>query len=152
MLPCLTPGIIRYRSRIKWSNPGKGVTLSPTFWCCSSWKGSLWIAFDYSCQLYFIHIYIYIYIYIHTLTQKVCSKSNETKSVFIKTEMNNEWNISFLENTSLAFLFYQVFHWPKHLWNSPFETLKSCVIIFLLVSSTTFSNLTICWVIFTYKH
>ena len=27
--------IIRYGSRVKWSNPGKGVTPFPTAWCSS---------------------------------------------------------------------------------------------------------------------
>ena len=31
----------------KWSNPGKGIGPSPTLWCCSYSKGSLWIIFDY---------------------------------------------------------------------------------------------------------
>ena len=31
MPPYLTLGIIRYRSRIKWNNPGKGVAPSSTF-------------------------------------------------------------------------------------------------------------------------
>ena len=33
MPPCLTLSIIRYGSRVKWSNPGKGVAPSPTHWC-----------------------------------------------------------------------------------------------------------------------
>ena len=33
MPPCLTLSIIRYGSRVKWSNPGKGVAASPTPWC-----------------------------------------------------------------------------------------------------------------------
>ena len=35
MPPCLTLSIIRYRSRVKWSNPGKGVAPSTTSWCRS---------------------------------------------------------------------------------------------------------------------
>ena len=31
MLPCLTPSTIRYVSRVKWSNHGKGVAPSPTY-------------------------------------------------------------------------------------------------------------------------
>ena len=38
--PCLTLSIIRYVSRVKWSNPWKRVTPSPTPWCSSYWKGS----------------------------------------------------------------------------------------------------------------
>ena len=33
MPPFLTLSIIRYGSRVKWSNPGKGITPSPTPWC-----------------------------------------------------------------------------------------------------------------------
>ena len=33
MPPYLTLSIIRYGSRVKWSNPGKGVAPSPTPWC-----------------------------------------------------------------------------------------------------------------------
>ena len=51
MPPCLTLSIIW--SRIKWSNPGKGVTPSPTPWCSSYWKGSLRVTLDYGHQLYF---------------------------------------------------------------------------------------------------
>ena len=46
MLPCLTLSIIRYISRVKWSNPGKGVASSPTPWCSSYRKGSLWVTLD----------------------------------------------------------------------------------------------------------
>ena len=41
---------IRYISRVKWSNPGKGVALSPTPQCRSYWKGSLLVALNYSRQ------------------------------------------------------------------------------------------------------
>ena len=51
--PYLTLSNIRYGSRVKWSNPGKGVAPSPTPWCSSYWKGSLWVALDNSGQLYF---------------------------------------------------------------------------------------------------
>ena len=43
---------IRYVSRVKWSNPGKGVAPSPTPRCSSYWKGSLLVALDYGRQLY----------------------------------------------------------------------------------------------------
>ena len=36
--PCLTLSIIRYGSRVKWRNPGKGVASSPTPWWCSSYR------------------------------------------------------------------------------------------------------------------
>ena len=48
---CLTLSNIRYVSRVKWSNPGKGVAPSPTHLCSSYWKGSLWVTLDYGCEL-----------------------------------------------------------------------------------------------------
>ena len=41
MSPCLTYIIIRYGSRVKWSNPEKGVSTSPTAWCGNYLKWSL---------------------------------------------------------------------------------------------------------------
>ena len=49
--PCLTLSNIRYVSRVKWSNPWKGVAPSPTPQCGSYRKGSLRVALDYTCQL-----------------------------------------------------------------------------------------------------
>ena len=46
MPPCLTLSIIRYVSRVKWSNPGKEVAPSPTPWCSSYRKGSLRVTLD----------------------------------------------------------------------------------------------------------
>ena len=51
--PFLTLCIIKYISRVMWSHPGKGIAPFPTRWCSSYWKGSLWVTFDYSRQLYF---------------------------------------------------------------------------------------------------
>ena len=47
---CLTLSIIKYGSRVKWSNPGKWVAPFPASRCSSYWKGSLRVALDYSCQ------------------------------------------------------------------------------------------------------
>ena len=68
MPPCLILSIIRYGSRVKWSNPGKGVAPSPTPWCSSYRKGSLRVTLEYRRQLYFyllIYYYIYKHIYIY---------------------------------------------------------------------------------------
>ena len=54
MPPCLTLSIIRYGSRVKWSNPGKGVAPFPTPWCSSYRKGSLRVTLDYGRQLYLL--------------------------------------------------------------------------------------------------
>ena len=57
MPPCLTLSNIWYVSRVKWSNPGKGVASFPTPQCSSYWKRSLLVALDYGCQLYASSIY-----------------------------------------------------------------------------------------------
>ena len=53
--PCLTLSMIRYISRVKWSNPGKGVAPSPTLRCSSNWTEILQVALDYGHQFYFLH-------------------------------------------------------------------------------------------------
>ena len=58
MPPCLTLSDIRYVSRVKRSNPGKGVVPSPTPRCRSYWIGSLLVALNYDRQLYF-SLYLY---------------------------------------------------------------------------------------------
>ena len=67
MPPCLTLSIIRYVSRVKWSNPGKGVAPSPTPWYSCYWKGKLRITLDCGHQQldsikYFYEIIPYTYI------------------------------------------------------------------------------------------
>ena len=56
MPPCLILRIISYGSRVKWSNLGKGVALSPTLWCSSYRKGSLWVTLNYGRHLYLLTI------------------------------------------------------------------------------------------------
>ena len=53
ILPCLTLGIIRCISRVKWSNPEKRVAPPPTPLCRSYLKEGLRVALDSSRQLYF---------------------------------------------------------------------------------------------------
>ena len=59
MLPCLTLSILRYRSRVKLSNPGKGVAPSPTPRCISYRKGNLRVTLDYGRQLYLLTTSLY---------------------------------------------------------------------------------------------
>ena len=54
--PCLTLSIIRYVSRVKWSNPRKGVAPLSTPRCSSYWNGNLRVALDYGRQHYFLLI------------------------------------------------------------------------------------------------
>ena len=55
MLPCLTLGIIRYGSWVKWSNTGKVVAPSNTPRCSSYWKRSLRVTLDYGQPTLLIH-------------------------------------------------------------------------------------------------
>ena len=54
IFPGLTLSIIRYVSRVKWRNPGKGVVPSLTPRHSSYWKESLCVNLDYGCQLYLL--------------------------------------------------------------------------------------------------
>ena len=47
MPPCLILSIIRYGSKVKWRNPGKGVAPFPTPWCSSYRKRRLLVTLDY---------------------------------------------------------------------------------------------------------
>ena len=58
MPPCLTLGIIRHVSRVKWNNPRKGVALSPTLGAVAIGKG----AFGSPSTTIANFTYIYIYI------------------------------------------------------------------------------------------
>ena len=58
MPPCLTFSIIRYRSRVKWVNPGKEVAHSPTPWDSRYRKGSLRFTFDYNLLIRWYSVYL----------------------------------------------------------------------------------------------
>ena len=57
--PCLTFSIIRYISKVKWSNPGKEVAPSPIPRCSGYRKGTLRVALDYNRQLYFKELFLF---------------------------------------------------------------------------------------------
>ena len=57
MPPCLTLSIIRYGSRVNWSNAGEEVASSSTPWCCSYRKGSLQVTLDDGRQLVYLTSY-----------------------------------------------------------------------------------------------
>ena len=54
--PSSTVSDKRYVSRVKWSNPGKGVAPSSTLWYSSYWKRSLLVALDHGRQLYSLYL------------------------------------------------------------------------------------------------
>ena len=63
---CLTLSNIRLVSRVKWSNPKKGVAPSPTPRCSSYWKGSLLVALNYGRKD--VHWYIRIIYVVHSIS------------------------------------------------------------------------------------
>ena len=75
MPPCLTLSIIRYGSKVKWSNQGKRVALSPAPWCSSYRKGSLQVTLNCGCQLYLYNIVALSTF--SNVTVKDCSWKNE---------------------------------------------------------------------------
>ena len=60
--PCLILSYMRYVLRVKWSNPERGVALSPTPRCSSYWKESLLVVLDYCHQLYLSFSYLYTFL------------------------------------------------------------------------------------------
>ena len=95
--PCLTISNIRYVSRVKWSNPGKGVVPSPIPLCSSYWKGSLLVSPDYSRQL---HIYMCVYIVI--LRERERESNNLLKCIFCNNSKIPFDNNSQICNISLS--------------------------------------------------
>ena len=81
----LTLSNIRYISRVKWSNPGKGVAPSPTPRCSSYWKGSLLVALDYDHQ-------IYLLISNHIAVCKLFVLGRNTWLIELLMFYNNTWN------------------------------------------------------------
>ena len=81
----------KYVSRVKWSNPGKGVTPSPTLWCSSYRKGSLRVTLDYGRHLYFYYIYLMTATLnlCMTITTSFCCKSMISSNTCV-------WNFLYL--------------------------------------------------------
>ena len=87
MVPlCVTLSNIRYVSRVKWGKSEKGLAPSPTPWCRSYWKGSLWFALDYHRQLYLLYIYIYIGIMVRVFANDLGKQGSIPGQVIPKTQ------------------------------------------------------------------
>ena len=102
IFPCLTLSIIRYVSRVKWSYPGEGVVPSPTPQCSSYWKGSLWFALNYNCQLYLLYTTAQT---IYTLWEYLISYNSVNK--LLVTNMGVGWKVHMMASN----LFFMIF-WP----------------------------------------
>ena len=94
MPPCLTLSIIRYGSRVKWRNPGKGVAPSPIPWC-----SSFWVTLDYGRQLYLLTIPRMLNFHSKEINQKVyllISRRYPAKTI---TDADYADDIAILANT-----------------------------------------------------
>ena len=100
--PCLTLSNIRYVSRVKWSNPGKGVAPTPTLWCSSYWKRSLRVALDYSRQLYLF--YWYSHIINNKWNKSQVSRNNNNSQTFSKVAYALQHDITSYSNTGYKFV------------------------------------------------
>ena len=99
MLPCLTLSIIRYVSRVKWVNPGKGVTPSPTPWYSSYWKGNLRVPLDYVRQIYLLTLWPPSSPELNTLDyaiggilENITNVTSHPNIGSLKTDIEEEWN------------------------------------------------------------
>ena len=85
---------VRIKGKVEQSR--EGVAPSPTHWCSSYWKGSLWVTLDYGRQLYFIYIYIYIY------KQTVLSYYNSL--VWLDMQYASSWDQNLANFSSIRYL------------------------------------------------
>ena len=69
--PYLTLSIIRYGSKVKWSNPGNEVAPSPTRQCCS-YQNRAFGSPSTMVATFFTYIYIYINSWVNNLSITSC--------------------------------------------------------------------------------
>ena len=122
MLLCLVFSIIRYRSRVKWSNLGKEVVTSLTPRCSSYWKGSIQVTLDYGCQLILFMKYQLSYAFLHFLVYV-----QYFLNIKLKVKINNWSPDSMMAN----FLLYIYIHTHTHIIHSHLTFKSSSKRIFL---------------------
>ena len=103
--PCLTLSIIRYWSRIKWSNPGKGVENFSILWCSGYWKGSLQVVLNNGRQLYLltflkvispkVNVIVWLEFELTYFEADVQYFRHYATMTFKKTWLKNIWNCSY---------------------------------------------------------
>ena len=115
----LLSSIIRWRSGVKWSNPGNGIAPSPSPRFCSYWKGSLQVILDYGRQLYFLLIFPLNKEYIALICQSTFSHFPwifhviEVQYIFRKDHIMNIYLIGNQQLIEIAnlILIYDIFSW-----------------------------------------
>ena len=89
MLPCLTHSFIKYVSRVKWSNPGKGVVPFPTPRCSSYWKKSLRSPLTKGRQLYLLSFSLWVW---HTFLCQIPFLYSDCIFLFVSYSHDEWWN------------------------------------------------------------
>ena len=117
MQPCLTLSIIRYGSRVKWSNPGKGIAPSPAPQCSSYCKGNLRVTLDYSHQLYFTLYALLYFIYIIYIQFLFYLGITFFFNLTIPYLLNIYWGFLFFFKVELRLYILTFWHWRLNLAN-----------------------------------
>ena len=126
MSPCSTLSIIRYRSSVKWSNPGKGVAYSPTPRCSSYWKGSFRVALYYGCQIY-LYIYIYIYMLAHRHNIETTTNGHTSVGWPTKTYIQH----LYIQILDVVFRFFAKWYINPHgLFNANYPRRRTLLLLF----------------------
>ena len=102
MLPCLTLSVIRYGSRVKWSNPGIGVAPFPTPRCSSYWKVTLWVTLDNGRQLYWLTNHMHNHLTLCELLKLTFHSGKRIKNWPTLTEENDTCALFRVEKTLLG--------------------------------------------------
>ena len=114
---CLTLSSIRYGSRVKRSNPGKGVAPSPTHWCSSCRKGSLRVPLDYGRQQQPLDKFTYLGSSvlstekdIDTRLMKTCTAIDKL-SIIWKSDLADKMKCIFFQELVVSILLYGCTTW-----------------------------------------
>ena len=97
MSSCLALSTIRWRSRVKWSKPGKVVAPFPTPWCCSNQKGRLGDTLDYG-----RHLYLLFTIALLSVKLYICFWNRKYLKKIISYIKLKKWNQDFISTETLA--------------------------------------------------
>ena len=103
--PCLTLSIIRYGSRVKWSNPGNGVAPSPTPWCSSYRKGSLLVTLDYGLTSSRTYFFIFSFLQESLVIIKNPNKNETGNPIYLNVLVASAIHLYFL-NILLAKVYW----------------------------------------------
>ena len=125
MPPCLTLSIIRYGSRVKWNDTGKGVVPSPTR-CSSYWKRKPSVTLNYGRQLYLLT-------YISIITSFLSRQRND---LFLKKIITGVDKICLLYNVQCksSGLSRMNLHSPPQRWSFKEDKLCSVYCGIMVVS------------------